>query len=64
MYVCICNAIRESELRKAARERPGDAEMLYLALGHEPQCRQCLADAERIVAQERGTTDIRTLLPH
>jgi len=64
MYICICNAIRESELREAARERHGDAEMLYISLGHEPQCRQCLAEAEKIVAQERGTTDILSMLPH
>lgn len=62
MYICICNAIRESELRSAARDRHGDAEMLYISLGHEPQCRQCLAEAEEIVAQERGTTDMRSLM--
>ena len=63
MYICICNAIRESELRCAARERHGDAEMLYIALGFEPQCRQCLSDAEMIVAQERGTADMRKMVP-
>jgi bacterioferritin-associated ferredoxin len=63
MYVCICNAIRETELRSAARDSHGDAEMLYISLGHEPQCRQCLAAAENIVAEERGTADMRTLLP-
>lgn len=64
MYICVCNAIRESELRDAARQRHGDAEMLYISLGHQPQCSQCLADAEKIVAQERGTTDLRTLQPN
>lgn len=63
MYVCICNAIRESELREAAREMHGDAEMLYIALGYEPQCRQCLSEAEKIVAQERGTADLRKMMP-
>ena len=61
MYICICNAIRETELRCAARDRHGDAEMLYISLGHEPQCRQCLSEAETIVAQERGTADMRML---
>ncbi len=63
MYVCICNAIRESELREAARSLHGDAEMLYISLGFEPQCRQCLADAEKIVAEVRGTADMRTMVP-
>lgn len=64
MYICICNAIRESQLRAAAREMQGDAEMLYIALGFEPQCRQCISDAEKIVAAERGTADMRTMVPH
>ncbi|MCX7865301.1 MAG: ferredoxin [Novosphingobium sp.] len=64
MYVCICNAIREADLRSAARRLHGDAEMLYISLGHEPQCRQCLAQAERIVSEERGTSDMRTMVRH
>jgi bacterioferritin-associated ferredoxin len=53
MYVCICNAIRECELRKAARVSRGDAETVYASLGRPPQCRQCIEDAEDIVADER-----------
>jgi bacterioferritin-associated ferredoxin len=63
MYICICNAIRESELRSAARDLHGDAEMLYIALGFEPQCRQCLSEAEKVVAEERGTADMSTMMP-
>jgi bacterioferritin-associated ferredoxin len=62
MYICICNAIRESELRRAARERDGDAETLYIALGYEPQCGQCLADAEKIVAKEREAAKMQTIV--
>lgn len=53
MYVCICNAVRECELRKAARASGGNAEALYSNLGRPPQCRQCLDDADDIVADER-----------
>lgn len=53
MYVCICNAIRECELRKAARTCRGDAEALYIGLGRPPQCRQCIDEAEEIVEEER-----------
>lgn len=52
MYVCICNAIRETELRCAARRCRGNAESIYGALGRTPQCRQCLDDAEDIIADE------------
>ena len=53
MYVCICNAIRESDLREAARARPGCAETLYASLGRTPTCRQCLSDAAAIIQDER-----------
>lgn len=53
MYVCICNAIRETELREAAREMPGDVEAIYEALGRVPQCRQCFENAEGILDDER-----------
>lgn len=53
MYVCICNAIRESELRRVACRVPGNAEACYAALGKRPQCGQCLDDAEEMIAEER-----------
>jgi bacterioferritin-associated ferredoxin len=53
MYVCICNAIRECELRKAARGCEGDAEKVYAKLGKRPNCGQCLSDADAILQSER-----------
>ncbi|MCJ2177301.1 (2Fe-2S)-binding protein [Novosphingobium album (ex Hu et al. 2023)] len=52
MYVCICNAIREKDLRTAARCCGGSAESVYAALGHTPQCCQCLEEAEDIISEE------------
>lgn len=59
MYVCVCNAIRECELRRAARLVPGDAEAVYAALGKRPDCRTCLDEAEAIVVEERAATPLR-----
>lgn len=53
MYICICNAIREPELRSAALHCAGDAEIVYASLGKTPQCRQCLDLAEEIVGETR-----------
>ena len=53
MYVCICNAIRENELRKVARHCPGDAEACYAALGKRPNCGSCLNEADAILFEER-----------
>ena len=54
MYVCICNAIRERDFRCAGRRTAGDAEAVYAALGKAPQCRQCLEEADHILAEERA----------
>ena len=53
MYVCVCNAIRECEFRRAARCVDGDAEAIYAALGKAPQCGQCLEEADELLAEER-----------
>lgn len=53
MYICICNAIRECDLRRAARCCSGDAEAVYAAMGKRPNCGQCLEEANEIVAEER-----------
>ena len=54
MYICICNAIREADLRSAARECGGDADAVYEALGHRPQCGQCLDEAAEMLIEERA----------
>lgn len=53
MYVCICNAIREKDLRSVALRCSGDVEACYVMLGRPPQCRQCLDDAAEILMDER-----------
>lgn len=53
MYVCICNAIRETELRRVARNVAGDAEAAYAALGKRPNCGQCLQEADSVLFEER-----------
>ncbi|NNC59526.1 MAG: ferredoxin [Erythrobacter sp.] len=56
MYVCICNAIREAELRAVAHRTSGDAEEAYAALGKVPNCGHCLCDADGILFEERELT--------
>jgi len=54
MYICICNAIREADLRKAALRTGGNAEAAYASLGKRPNCGQCLGEAGKIIDQERA----------
>ena len=54
MYVCICNAIRDTELRDAARVCSGDPDTVFEMLGKRPQCGQCLDEAAEILIEERA----------
>jgi bacterioferritin-associated ferredoxin len=62
MYVCICNAIRESDFRRVGRRTCGNAESVYAALGKRPQCGQCLEDADELLAVERERAPGLTLV--
>jgi len=59
VYVCICNAIRESDFRAHARTCPGDVDAVYACLGKQAQCGQCLDDAAEILIDERFGAEAR-----
>lgn len=52
MVVCICNAIRESDVRDAVRKGASCPRSAYEALGRRPRCGQCLPFARTIVEEE------------
>lgn len=55
MMVCVCNAIREREVREAARSGAMTACQAYRALGRQPKCGQCVPYARTIIDAERAT---------
>lgn len=55
MVVCICNAIREKDVRQAARNGCSDPHSAYASLGRRPRCGQCVPFAREIIAAERAT---------
>lgn len=54
MMVCVCNAIRESQVREAARGGAISACQAYRALGQQPKCGQCVPFARAIIDEERA----------
>jgi bacterioferritin-associated ferredoxin len=54
MIVCVCNAIRESQLRQVAREGASCPSSAYAACGRRPRCGQCFSFAREIIAAERA----------
>jgi bacterioferritin-associated ferredoxin len=54
MIVCVCNAIREDEVRSAARDGATNPRAVYKALGCQPQCGCCLDYAQEVINDERA----------
>ena len=52
MVVCVCNAIREKDVRHAARNGASCPRSAYAALGRRPRCGQCVPFAREIIASE------------
>ena len=52
MYVCICNAYRDAEIREAARAGLRCAHKAYAALGGGPRCGRCLPTAQELIDRE------------
>ena len=56
MVVCVCNAIRESQLRDVARNgQLRCAKAAYAQLGRKPKCGQCLSFARNIISDVAAT---------
>lgn len=56
MLVCICNAIKESELKEAVRggaTTPGQA---FAAIGRKPKCGQCVSHARTLIRGEAASS--------
>jgi bacterioferritin-associated ferredoxin len=55
MVVCICNALKETDVRQAARDGASCPTSAYRTLGRKPRCGQCFSFARDIIAAERAT---------
>ena len=54
MIVCSCNAIRETDIRRAARLGAPCPRSAYARLGFEPDCEGCFDHAAEIIDEERS----------
>jgi bacterioferritin-associated ferredoxin len=52
MVVCVCNAIREKDVRAAVRQGASCPRSAYASLGRRPRCGQCMPFAREIIASE------------
>ena len=54
MVVCICNALKEGEVRAAARAGASCPSSAYARLGRKARCGQCFSFVREIIAAERA----------
>lgn len=57
MIVCVCNAIREEELRAEARRGGSSPARAYAQLGRKAKCGSCLPFAREIIDEELDALD-------
>lgn len=55
MVVCVCNALRECQVRDAARQGASCPTSAYRTFGRKPRCGQCFPYAREIIDAERAT---------
>ena len=55
MYVCLCNAIKDTELEALAREGIRQAEDAYVVLGVEISCSTCVDYVQAVLDEATGT---------
>lgn len=61
MYVCVCNAIRETQVIRAIREDGAcTVGELFRAMDARPVCGKCIPDLERMLMAEGVGPDCRT----
>lgn len=49
MYVCICNAITDGEVRTLVDQGCRTVAQVYRDLNCQPQCCKCVADIRRLI---------------
>jgi bacterioferritin-associated ferredoxin len=54
MYVCVCNAIKSSEIEALARTGVENAAQVYTALDVETNCESCVEYVQEALDEFRG----------
>lgn len=54
MYVCVCNAIKSSEIEALARDGVHRAEQVYTALDVETNCESCVEYVQEALDEFRN----------
>jgi bacterioferritin-associated ferredoxin len=54
MILCVCNALREADVREAVRNGASCPMSAYATLGRKPKCGQCVPAARTLIEAARA----------
>lgn len=54
MIVCLCNALREREIRSGVARGVATVDEVFSSFGCEARCRTCVPDIAEMIARERN----------
>lgn len=54
MYVCLCNAFTDRQVRALCPSAGSSAAAVYCALGVKPKCGKCVPTVREILAEAAG----------
>ncbi|MHA7871461.1 MAG: (2Fe-2S)-binding protein [Hyphococcus sp.] len=63
MYICICNALRDKQLKAAAGDDARTVADVFRRCGTRPQCGKCLHDVAAIIEDARGDMGAGQIVP-
>ena len=58
MYVCVCNGIKEKQVRKAVRKGAETVGRVFKAHGCKADCAQCVNCMRDVIEEEVSTPDV------
>jgi bacterioferritin-associated ferredoxin len=56
MYICICNALKDSEIARAIEGGAACADDAFECFGCTPKCGRCIIDIEEKIERRKSTT--------
>ncbi len=60
MYICICNAVTDKDIRQAVKAGANDLGALQEQLGVAVNCGSCADDAAQLIRENRSAVSRRT----
>lgn len=58
MYICLCNALTDRDIRTQCCQGGGSVSMVYRGLGCEPQCGKCVPMVRQLLRESTASSEL------